>query len=143
MHESLLIYKKFKYLKLTLTTVILSIVLYLYHSPIGSPNGGTWLGYTLGTIAALIMFWLAWFGARKRSYKNFDEEIFLQEVRNLPLWQIYSCDDPEDPVSILCYFLSSILDRLAPLKTYQVRKNYCPWLTNETKLLINPIPRGL
>ena len=73
----------------------------------------------------------------KRSYKNFDEEIFLQEVRNLPLWQIYSCDDPEDAVSILCYFLSSILDRLAPLKTYQVRKNYCPWLTNETKLLIN------
>ena len=70
MHESLLIYKKFKYLKLTLTTVILCIVLYLYHSPIGSPNGGTWLGYTLGTLAALIMFWLAWFGARKRSYNK-------------------------------------------------------------------------
>ena len=70
MHESLLIYRKFRYLKLTLVTIILCIFLYLYHSPIGTPNGGTWLGYALGTLAALIMFWLAWFGARKRSYKK-------------------------------------------------------------------------
>jgi len=42
--------------------------LYIYHTPIEKPNGGTWLGYTLGTIAAGIMFWLAWFGVRKRKY---------------------------------------------------------------------------
>ncbi|MGH8311470.1 MAG: hypothetical protein ACRETX_16965, partial [Steroidobacteraceae bacterium] len=32
------------------------------------PNGGTWLGYTLGTIGALLIFWLLVFGVRKRSY---------------------------------------------------------------------------
>ena len=72
----------------------------------------------------------------KRSYKNFDENLFLHDVRNLPMWQVYCCEDPEKAVSILTYLLSSILDRMAPIKTYQVRKNYCPWLSNETKSLI-------
>ena len=73
----------------------------------------------------------------KRSYRNFDASLFINEVRNLPMWQVYSCEDPEKAVYILSYFLTSILDRLAPIKTYQVRKNYCPWLSDETKLLIH------
>ena len=58
----------------------------------------------------------------KRSYKNFDANLFLHDVRNLPMWQVYCCEDPEKAVSILTYLLSSILDRMAPIKTYQVRK---------------------
>jgi hypothetical protein len=34
------------------------------------PNGGTWLGYTLGTIGALLIVWLMLFGVRKRSYST-------------------------------------------------------------------------
>jgi hypothetical protein len=34
------------------------------------PNGGTWLGYTLGTIGAVLIVWLMWFGVRKRSYRS-------------------------------------------------------------------------
>ncbi len=69
-HESILIYRKYRYLKWALVLVAISSVLFIAHTPVGSPNGGTWLGYTLGTISAGLMLWLAWFGIRKRSYKG-------------------------------------------------------------------------
>jgi len=69
-HESILIYRNYRYLKWALSLVAVSGVLYLLHTPVASPNGGTWLGYTLGTISAGLMGWLAWFGVRKRSYIN-------------------------------------------------------------------------
>ena len=47
----------------------LAIVLaYALDRPMVNPNGGTWLGYTLGTIGAGMILWLMWFGVRKRSY---------------------------------------------------------------------------
>ncbi|MEQ8508651.1 MAG: hypothetical protein RIB43_06585 [Rhodospirillaceae bacterium] len=70
MHESLLIYRNLRYLKVSLLLVIITGALYVMHSPVGSPNGGTWLGYTLGVIAAGIMIWLAWYGVRRRAYGN-------------------------------------------------------------------------
>jgi hypothetical protein len=45
-----------------------SLATYLWHDPGGPPNGGTWLGYTLGTISALLIVWLMLFGIRKRNY---------------------------------------------------------------------------
>jgi hypothetical protein len=42
---------------------------YVWHDPVGTvPNGGTWLGYTLGTLGALLILWLMYFGIRKRRY---------------------------------------------------------------------------
>ena len=41
---------------------------YLWWQPAGGHNGGTWLGYTLGTIGALLILWLMLFGVRKRRY---------------------------------------------------------------------------
>jgi hypothetical protein len=70
MHESVLVYRNLRYLKWSSFLVFLSTVLYLVHSPLGAPNGGTWLGYALGTIAAGIMLWLSWFGVRKRYYRS-------------------------------------------------------------------------
>jgi len=58
----------YKYLKLSLTLVLLSIAIYVWHTPLGQANGGTWVGYTLGTIGALLIVWLGWFGIRKRRY---------------------------------------------------------------------------
>jgi hypothetical protein len=42
--------------------------LYAWHTPLGVPNGGTWLGYGLGTLGAVLILWLTWFGVRKRRY---------------------------------------------------------------------------
>jgi hypothetical protein len=68
MHDSILDYRGFRYLWVSLILSIGSIAAYLWHDPIGVPNGGSWLGYTLGTIGALLILWLLWFGIRKRRY---------------------------------------------------------------------------
>ena len=69
MHESILIYRNHRYLKWSAALIAVASAVYLFHSPVEKPNGGTWLGYTRGVIAAGIMVWLTWFGVRKRSYK--------------------------------------------------------------------------
>jgi len=67
-HQSLLTYANYRWLKAAAFLVVLSIAGYAWYRPAGGPNGGTWVGYTLGTIGALLIVWLAWFGVRKRNY---------------------------------------------------------------------------
>ena len=67
-HESFLLVGGFRYLKLAATITLVSIVLYVADSPYGSRYGGSWAGYTLGTVGALLILWLTWFGYRKRTY---------------------------------------------------------------------------
>jgi hypothetical protein len=67
-HESLLSYAKSRYLWAALGLLAVSSIVYIRHDPGGPANGGTWLGYTLGTISALLVAWLMYFGVRKRSY---------------------------------------------------------------------------
>ena len=68
MHDSILTYAKSRYLWISLILLVGSIAAYVLHDPGGPPNGGTWLGYTLGTISALLIVWLMFFGVRKRQY---------------------------------------------------------------------------
>lgn len=70
MHESLLRYKKARWLKLGMLLAFTSVALYAWHNPQPTANGGTWLGYTLGAIGAGLIAWLAWFGIRKRDYRS-------------------------------------------------------------------------
>lgn len=67
-HASFLRYEGYRYLKFATLLCLLSIAAYWWHEPQDGPNGGTWLGYTLGTIGALLIVWLAWLGIRKRRY---------------------------------------------------------------------------
>jgi hypothetical protein len=68
MHDSILTYAKSRYLWISVVLMAISLAAYIVHDPGGTPNGGTWLGYTLGTIGALLIVWLMFFGVRKRSY---------------------------------------------------------------------------
>jgi len=68
MHSSILVFRNFRYLKITLAILAAAILAYAIHDPLGKPNGGTWLGYTLGGLSAALIVWLAWFGVRKRRY---------------------------------------------------------------------------
>jgi hypothetical protein len=45
-----------------------AILGYWIHHPSGVPNGGSWLGYTYGTVGFALIGWLAWFGVRRRRY---------------------------------------------------------------------------
>ena len=67
-HDSFFIYKGLKFLWYAVALAFISIVLYMWHNPLGEPNGGSWLGYTLGIISAVLVLWLTWFGVRKRQY---------------------------------------------------------------------------
>jgi hypothetical protein len=70
MHGTMLNHARFRYLWVAIALCVGSIVAYWWHQPIGVPNGGTYLGYTLGTIAALLIVWLMLLGMRKRSYSG-------------------------------------------------------------------------
>ncbi len=69
-HQSLLAYGRYLYFKVALAVVAAVVIAYLWDKPPGGRNGGTVLGYTLGTIGALLILWLLWFGIRKRRYET-------------------------------------------------------------------------
>jgi hypothetical protein len=70
MHDSFLSHANKRYLWVAIILLLGALTAYVWHDPIGPPNGGTWLGYTLGTIGALLIYWLTTFGIRKRTYSN-------------------------------------------------------------------------
>lgn len=67
-HYSILEYARFRWFKVSLVLCVGAGAAYLWHDPVPHAYGGTGLGYALGTIGALLIAWLLWFGVRKRSY---------------------------------------------------------------------------
>lgn len=70
MHESILAFRQRRYLWLALLLCAGSIVAYMFDDPQEPANGGTMLGYILGTLGALLILLLTWFGVRKRRYRS-------------------------------------------------------------------------
>ena len=65
-HESFLAHKNFRWLKVALVLTVLTAAGYVMADIQPRPNGGSWYGYSLGTVGALLILWLAWLGVRKR-----------------------------------------------------------------------------
>ena len=74
-----------------------------------------------------------WNIVKKRSYKHFDEQEFLAEVQNLSWWDVYNSSEVDEAVYIFTKKITDILDRLAPIKKFQMRAKYAAWVSDETK----------
>ena len=70
MQESILAFNKRRYLWVSLLISALAIIAYWINDPQEPANGGTSLGYTLGTVGALMILWFTGFGIRKRRYAS-------------------------------------------------------------------------
>jgi len=66
-HEGFLRHRNFRWLKIGLFLSLLAIVGYFMIDVYPRHNGGSWYGYTLGTIGALLILWLTMLGVRKRA----------------------------------------------------------------------------
>lgn len=70
MHESILIYRNRRYLWLAVAITAAALLAYAFTGGAEPANGGTWLGYTLGTVATALILLLIAFGIRKRRYQS-------------------------------------------------------------------------
>ncbi len=66
-HEGFLRHRGFKWLKVAVVLCVVATAAYFLVDVRPRPSGGTWYGYTLGTISALIIVWLTLIGIRKRA----------------------------------------------------------------------------
>ena len=74
---------------------------------------------------------------KKRSYKNFVAESFLTDVNTSNInRKVTAHNNVEEAAEEFERSFRAILDKHAPVTTFQVRKNYQPYLTKETKDLI-------
>ncbi len=66
-HESFLSYRRYRWLWVGLVVAIASLWFFPWGDRFWSHIGGTWYGYTLGTVGALLILWLTLLGLRKRA----------------------------------------------------------------------------
>jgi hypothetical protein len=66
-HESFLRYRRYRWFKIGALLSLLLVIVYLVVDVEPRHNGGSWLGYLLGTIGAGLIVWLSVLGIRKRA----------------------------------------------------------------------------
>jgi hypothetical protein len=69
-HESALRYRGSRYLWAALALTLACAVIYSTQRGLRPAGGGTWQGYVVGTIGALLIVWLTCLGIRKRRYAS-------------------------------------------------------------------------
>ena len=66
-HEGFLRHANFRWLKIAAVVCLVAIAAYALIDVHPRPRGGSWYGYLLGTIGALLIVWLTLLGIRKRA----------------------------------------------------------------------------
>ena len=66
-HQGFLSHAGYRWLKLAVVIGVVAIAIYFLSDVKPRPNGGSWYGYTLGTIGTLLILWLTMLGVRKRA----------------------------------------------------------------------------
>ena len=74
---------------------------------------------------------------KQRNYKNFNPTEFLTEIACTNFDRVKLCFDPDTAAALFSGIFGSVLNKYAPVKIYQTRNNYVPWLSQETKDLMN------
>ena len=72
---------------------------------------------------------------KKRSFKHFEKADFKQRLNHINLDEVLHCTEVDSAVEMLTGKLNFILDTVAPIKTFQTRSQYAPWMSEETKHL--------
>ena len=73
---------------------------------------------------------------RKRNYKNFNAELFVQDIAKVNFSSVYACLDVDDAAVLLTNLIVSVLNVHAPWIVFQQRKHFQPWITTETSNLM-------
>ena len=73
---------------------------------------------------------------KKRSFKTFNPDAFLEDISKLYWWDIYQCDNVDTAVHLFTQRFSEVLDKHAPMKIFQFRRNYAPWISLATRDLM-------
>ena len=75
---------------------------------------------------------------KKRDFSSFNERGFLAEIKSINWMCVYSCENVDTAVQVLTDKISDILNRkdMAPVKMFQPRDHYAPWLSDETKIIM-------
>ena len=72
---------------------------------------------------------------RKRSFKLFNEDEFKSQIKECGLEEILSCTNVDVATELLTSKLTEVLDSMAPIRKFQTRHNYVPWMSKATKAM--------
>lgn len=72
-----------------------------------------------------------------RSYKNFNADKYINDVKEIHWTDICLESDPDMALSMFIENFCYLADKHAPLKRFTVKKNYAPWLDNELNVAMS------
>ena len=73
---------------------------------------------------------------RKRSYKNFEPDKYIDDLANVDWTDVLACNDLDTATETFTRKIRYILNVHAPWIIFQQRKFFSPWITEETKQLM-------